>query len=369
MRLRAAAALLLVVLICGGCDRPQEIAEPVPPPVMLAPVELRDVVERIEATGELLATAEAGVAAQVSGQITSIDFDEGAAVEKAQVVLEIDPERRQLEYEDQRARVAEARARLTETEREGRRVASLHARGAVSQSQVDGADTAFETARSRLAAAEARLGLNRRALADSSVKAPFAGVIARRYVSSGEFVSTGQQLFDLVALEDIEVEFHLAEVDSSRVVIGAPVSVRVAPFPDRVFKARVTVISPTIDPRTRTLRVKGVLENRDGQLRPGLFARVDLGVARRTGVVMIPEEAVLQRSDGAVVFRMRDQREVERVRVVTGVYREGLVEVARGLASDDVIVVRGQTELVDGAVVQVRSIDGETVHPVAQGDR
>jgi membrane fusion protein (multidrug efflux system) len=161
------------------------------------------------------------------------------------------------------------------------------------------------------------------------------------------------------------VEFHLSEVDSGRVRIGAPISIRVAPFPDRLFKARVTVISPTIDSRTRTLRVKGVLENRDGELRPGLFARVDLGVTRRSGVVMIPEEAVLQRSDGAVVFRMRGDNRVERVLVATGVYRDGWVEVTRGLASDDVIVVRGQMELLDGSAVRVRSIDGEEIHSVA----
>jgi membrane fusion protein (multidrug efflux system) len=368
MRLRDGVAVMLALLVLGGCDREREIVEPAPPPVMIAPVELREVVERIEATGQLLAAAEASVAAQVSGQITRVDFDEGAAVEKGHVILEIDPEQRQLEYQDQHARVAEARAQLAEAERERGRVASLHARSAVSQSHVDEADTALEMARSRLEAADARLGLSRRALSDSSVKAPFAGIIARRYVSRGEFVRTGQQLFDLVALEDIEVEFHLAEVDSSRVAIGAPVSVRVAPFPDRVFKARVSVISPTIDSRTRTLRVKGVLENRDGQLRPGLFARVDLGVARRSGVVMVPEEAVLQRADGSVIFRMRDQREVERVRVTTGVYRDGLVEVARGLVAGDVIVVRGQTELVDGAVVRVRSVDGEAIRSVATSD-
>ena len=90
----------------------------------------------------------------------------------------------------------------------------------------------------------------------------------------------------------------MAEVDSSRVQPGQTVDVRVAPFPDEVFQATVTLVSPTIDPATRTLRVKATLANAEGRLRPGLFARADLGVSTRDDVLMIPEEAVLQRADG-----------------------------------------------------------------------
>ena len=133
---------------------------------------------------------------------------------------------------------------------------------------------------------------------------------------------------------------------------------RVAPFPDEIFDASVTVISPTIDPVTRTLRVKAELPNPDGRLRPGLFARADLGVAERANVPMIPEDAVLQRSDGTVVFRLLDDDRVERVRIRTGVYRDGLVEVTEGLSPGDRVVVRGQTALIDGSIVSVRRRDG-----------
>jgi membrane fusion protein (multidrug efflux system) len=204
----------------------------------------------------------------------------------------------------------------------------------------------------------AQLGMAERALRDSNVTAPFAGLVARRYVSEGEFVQPGQKLFELVALDPIEVEFHLTERDSSRVADGAPVAVRVAPFPDEVFQARVSLVSPTIDPATRTLRVKAVLPNPDGRLRPGLFARADLGIAVREGIAMIPEEAVLQRADGPVAFRLAEGGRVERRVLELGAIHEGRIEVAKGLAVGDRVVVRGQSELVDGGAVSVRDPAG-----------
>ena len=117
------------------------------------------------------------------------------------------------------------------------------------------------------------------------------------------------------------------------------------------------MISPKIDPRTRTLRVKGVIDNSDGRLRPGLFARADLGVNPRMGVLLIPQEAILQRSDGSVVFRVAGDSAERRV-IETGTWVEGMVEVTSGLEPDDTVVVRGHTALIDGSRVSVRNYDG-----------
>ncbi|NNL65534.1 MAG: efflux RND transporter periplasmic adaptor subunit, partial [Myxococcales bacterium] len=200
-----------------------------------------------------------------------------------------------------------------------------------------------------------------------SVQAPFAGLVARRHVSAGEFVAPGQALFDVVALDPVEVEFHLAEVDSARVHVGDAVEVRVAPYPDEVFAARVTVIAPTIDPRTRTLRVKAELANPDGRLRPGLFARADLGVATRKGVPMVPQQAVLQRADGAVVFVVDAEQVARRMNVQTGVHRDRQVEIRSGLEPGMRVVVRGHAELIDGSPVSVRQEDGAVAATGAVG--
>jgi membrane fusion protein (multidrug efflux system) len=347
----------LAALTLAGCGSKEEAATVAAPPVMVAPAEAMRIEDRIEATGELRAQNAAAVAAQVGGQVTKLVRDEGVAVAADETVIEIDPELRSLERDNARAMAAQADAQASEAARDLDRMEKLHAQGVAADAKLDQIRTALRTARSARDAAQAQLGMAERAMRDASVKAPFAGLVARRYVSQGEFVQPGQKLFELVALDPIEVEFHLPERDSSRVTQGASVGVRVSPFPDEVFHATVTVISPTIDPQTRTLRVKALLPNPDGRLRPGLFARTDLGIAVRENVPMIPQEAVLQRADGAIAFCLEGARAQRRV-LKLGVFHDGRVEVVEGIAPGDLVVVRGQEQLVDGSPVSVRNAQG-----------
>lgn len=358
---------LLLAAACAmlACEGEPSVEITPERPVLVTAVEVVDLEERIEATGELLAKYHADVAAQVPGEITEILADEGDAVAEDQVVVEIDPERRHLELDRAKARVGEAQAAVAEQRREMKRVEALAERHVASQTKLDQAGTALQAARSRLRAAEAELGVSERALRDASVRARFAGVIAKRHVSRGEFVRAGQSLFELVSLDPIEVEFHLPEADSSRVRENIPIEVTVTPYPGEVFDATVTVVSPTIDARTRTLRVKALLQNPEGRLRPGLFARANLGIARREGVIMVPEEAVLQRADGSIVFRIVDGNRVERRRVETGVTRDGRMEVRAGLEASDRVVSRGHADLIDGAVVVSRNADGSLARAAA----
>jgi membrane fusion protein (multidrug efflux system) len=362
MRRGPGAALLLAALLIAGCG-PGDADAPasVPIPVTVTSVASVDVEDRIEATGQLLAVEQAEIAAEVGGRITEIVVGEGRPVEADVAVLTIDPERRTLEVDRARARADEARAALREQERERARVKELRDRKVASQTQLDQAETALALARARLLAAEADLGVAERALRDATVRAPFAGLIAERFVSRGEYVTPGQKLFDLVSLDPIDVEFRLTEVESSRAALGQTVAVRVAPFPDEVFEGRVTVVSPIIDEKSRTLRVKARIGNADRRLRPGLFARIDLGVAKRSGVAMIPEEAVLQRADGPVVFRLAADDRAERVVIETGAHHDHRVEVTRGLRPGDVIVTRGQFRLTDGQRVALRTAAGDVV--------
>jgi membrane fusion protein (multidrug efflux system) len=168
-----------------------------------------------------------------------------------------------------------------------------------------------------------------------------------------------------VTLDPIDAEFRLPEADASRVALGQEVAVRVAPWPDEVFPAVVRFVAPRVDASTHTLLVRAALDNADRRLRPGLFTAVDLGVASRKAVAMIPEEAVLQRADGEVAFRVGADLRVERLLIQTGEHRDGLVEVTEGLATGDRIVVRGHYALTSGVKVQPRTLDGQPATDLA----
>lgn len=340
------------VAACGG--EGDTVAAPEGELVAAEPVRALDFTERITATGELRATNHADIAAEVDGRVTELLIDEGAAVEAGAALLELDPARRKLDVAAARARVAEARANEVNQRRDVERLRELRRNDIASTSAMDRAETLLRLAESRLAASQAELGVAERALSESTVRAPFSGMLVMRKVSLGEYVQVGTPLVELVALDPIEVVFNVAEVDSARVSNGQSVSVELAPFPDEVFTATVDVVSPTIDPATRTLRVKARLPNPDGRLRPGLFARTDLGVAERRGVAVVPDQAVLQRTDGSVVFVVSpDDMRAQRRRIEVGGFREGRIEVASGVAPGELVVVRGQSGLVDGQLVRL----------------
>lgn len=350
--------VLAVAVAALACSEAPEAPVSFARPVVVQRVEVVTLEERIEATGELGAKEEATIASEVPGRITALEVDEGDQVEEGSLLLLIDPQKRELELADARARQTEARVSIEEKQRELARIQQLYDRDIASSQALDRAKTALSLARSRGQAAAAKVGVAARAVEDSQVRAPFSGWLASREVSRGEYVKVGQALFDLVALDPIEVEFSLAERDSARVVLGQEVTVRVSPYPDEVFMGKVSVISPRIDRRTRTLRVKARIQNADGRLRPGLFARADLGIATREGALIVPHEAVLLRAEGQIVYTVDDDDRVHRVVVETGLHQGGRIEIISGLAAGDQVVIRGHAALSDGMLVSRRNPDG-----------
>jgi len=349
-------ALLLVscAVLLAGCGEEQVAVEELLPAVSVYRVDAVDLDEEIRASGELRARSHTMIAAEVAGRVTELAVDEGGHVDAGAVVLEIDPARRKLDLAAAQARLSQARANLRKERSQTRRIRELRSQNVSSIQQLEEAETALALAESAVRAEEAAVGVATRAVDDSSVSAPFAGVVARRSVEVGEFVQTGDELFELVSLDPLEAIFSLTELDTERVRVGQRVKISVGAFPDRSFQGVVTFVAPTVDPATRTLRIKAEVENADAALRPGLFARVSLGVARRQNVLMVPAEALLQRAGGASVYRVVDGDRVERVRVETGTTYRDMVEVRGEIREGDLIVRRGHGGLADGMVVVVK---------------
>ena len=359
---RAGLALTLgLAAVASGCSEEEVSVEELLPSVavhVLAPIDFD---EEIHASGDLEARFHTKIAAEVDGRVTELAVDEGGTVEAGAIVIEIDPERRQLDLAAAEARLAQAKAKLRKERSQTKRIRELRSQSVSSIQQLEEAETMLASAQSDVSAAEASVGVASRAVADSSVAAPFAGIVARRSVELGEFVQKGTPLYELVALDPMEAIFSLTELDTERVRLGQSISISVGAFPDRTFSGVVSFVSPTIDPATRTLRIKAQVDNAEGLLRPGLFARVSLGVAKREDVLMVPAEALLQRSEGVSVYRVvgedRAEGRVERVSVRTGAEHDSMVEIRGDVRPGDRIVRRARGGLADGMVVVI--VDGQ----------
>lgn len=357
--LSTTVALALTLSLALGCSDDQAVvAEMKLPLVSAMAVTIEDLEDRVTAVGELVAPQHAEISAEVDGRVTELMLVEGQSVAAGDPLLELDPAKRRLELAAARAHVSEGAASVENVRRQVSRQRELQARKISSQSALDDSETALRLAQAKLAAAKADLGVETRALEEATVRAPFDGMVVRRMVSLGEYVQVGRSLVEIVSLNPIEVEFRVAEIDSSFVRLGQEVAVHVAPYPDRSFGAKVTVISPTIDSNTRTLRVKAVVDNAEGLLRPGLFARADLGLSMHEGVAVIPSSAVLQRVDGSVVFVLDGADRAMRRVVQLGSFQEGRVEVTNGLRAGDRVLVRGHADLLDGQQVRLYVPDG-----------
>jgi len=163
--------------LAAGCGRQAASPEVQAPAVATASVVARDLEERIDATGELEAQLHTTLAAEVAGRVTRVVLEEGDAVVAGSTIVEIDPERHALALDEARARTVQAEARLAKERRETDRVRTLYQSRVASQSQLDGAETALALAVADATVARAQLGVARRAVADASVVAPFAGLL------------------------------------------------------------------------------------------------------------------------------------------------------------------------------------------------
>jgi membrane fusion protein (multidrug efflux system) len=353
--IRFTAALGSIFLMTlAGCGEEQDLVVDLLPSVSIFRIEAMTLDEEIRASGDLQARFHTMISAEVAGRVTELSVDEGGAVEASAIVLEIDPERRKLDLAAAEAELAQARANLRKERSQAARIRELRSQSVSSIQQLEEAETALELAQSVVRAEEAAVGVARRAVSDSSVAAPFAGLVARRSVELGEFVQPGTELFELVSLDPLEAIFSLTELDTERVKPGQHVAISVGAFPGRTFDGVVTFVAPTVDPATRTLRIKAEIDNSDALLRPGLFARVSLGVARRENVLMVPAEALLQRAGGASLYRVVEGDRVERVSVRAGMTANDMVEVLGDVHAGDRIVRRGHGGLANGMVVVVR---------------
>ena len=161
---------------------------------------------------------------------------------------------------------------------------------------------ALEAGTAQLASTEARLQLAKAKLAQSTIVAPFTGVVGLRSVGVGDYVSVGKQLITLTNIDPIKVDFRVPEMFLSRLKVGQAIQVRVDAVPDRSFTGQIFAIDPVVDINGRAIRLRAAIPNADLALKPGLFARITITVDQRENAIVIPEMAVVPDGLGKIVY-------------------------------------------------------------------
>lgn len=297
----------------------------------IEPETLRDVATF---SGELAAENSVVLKTETDGVIASIEFEEGQEVTRGAVLFK-------LRSEEQAARLREALAMKALAKEEYDRTQKLASRDATSLAQKDRAAAELEVAR-------ARVDLARVALDRTEIRAPFDGVVGMRLVSPGDRVTDEIPLVRIDAVDRLQVSFAVSEQGVAFANLRVPVEVRVLPYPGESFPGEVFFASPTLDPATRRIVFKAWVPNPDGRLRPGLFANVDVEIARREGALLVPESAVVFDRQGTYVWRVDGDQTAARIPVELGLRKDGRVEVTMGLRPGDTVVTAGTHKVSQG---------------------
>jgi len=397
--LLAAAAIGLAAIGTAACSTQAKgsgdpaATAPEPLAITTAVVESRPLDRFLRVTGSLTADEQAEVSAETAGRVVATPVERGTRVTEGTLLVRISASETSAQLEEAEANAAQiearlglapgapftadavpdvmnAKANLQLAEAEFNRIKSLLDQKVVSQSEYDQRLTQVEAARQQhqaarnaaeqsyrsLQAARARITLAKKSVADTLVRAPFAGVVAERLVSAGDYVSRGTKVATVVRVDPLRVELTIPEQSVSLVTVGQLVRLSVDAYPGKEFTATIRFVSPSLRSDQRALTVEAVTANPDGLLKPGLFATALIKQTISAPGLLVPATAVETVAGTSRVFVVKNGRIEERI-VTLAEKIDSLVELTSGVAAGEVVAADPRGRLVDGREIksEVRS--------------
>jgi RND family efflux transporter MFP subunit len=361
-----------------------------PAAISVASVESRSVDRYLRVTGSLMADEQAEVSAETAGRVVEIPVERGTRVQQGTLLARISATETSAQLQEAEANAAQIESRLGLTpdhpfdaklvpdvmnakaslewaEAEFGRIRSLLDQKVVSQSEFDQRRTQVDAARQQyqvalnsaqqsyrsLDAARARIALARKALADTGVRAPFAGLVAERVVSVGDYVTRGARVATVVRVDPLRLELTVPEQSVSLVKAGLSVKVTVDAYPGEEFDARIRFVSPSLRADQRALTVEAIAPNADGRLKPGMFATARIHQAAGTPALLVPASSIETIAGTSRVYVVKNNRVEERI-VTTGEPIADRIEVTSGVAKGESVATDPKGHLADGQIVAAR---------------
>jgi len=332
--------LALVFLCLTACD--EEPAENVragwggATTIVTAPVELRSMIDDIEALGTARANESIDIQPRIASIVDRVAFEEGQVVQQGDLLIE-------LENNEIVAGLALARASLSESRSIYDRSKALASSQAISASNLDQLLAQVNIDEAQVQAARARLDNTR-------ILAPFAGRVGLRRVSPGSLVDSQDVITTLDDVSRIKLDFSVPETFLTVVKVGMKIQARSIVYPDRVFEGTVTSIDSRLDPVSRAVKIRALIPNDDGGLKPGMFMTVDLQ-RDRGKVLVVPEQSIVPEGTLQFVFVVKEGT-VEKRPVTIGRRIPGFVVIREGLKLGERVITEGTGKVREGSQVE-----------------
>ncbi|MEM9531172.1 MAG: efflux RND transporter periplasmic adaptor subunit [Pseudomonadota bacterium] len=303
--------------------------------VAVATVKVQSFAREVEGLGTARANESVTLFAKLTDTVRRVNFEDGAFVEAGTVLAE-------LTNQEEEALLAEARANLNDANSQLKRIQDLGKRGLAAESEVDQIDAAAK-------AAEARLNTVLARLQDRLIRAPFSGLLGFRQVSPGTLVTPTTPITTLDDISTIKLDFTVAETLLKFLKPGVPIQARSAAWGEQEFVGEISTVASRVDPVTRAVEVRALLDNSPGLLRPGMLMSVSVVTDQREAPA-VALGSVVQLGEQSFVYLVTDGQ-AERREVVLGQRTATSAEVLSGVGPGDAVVVRGVGRLRDGVKV------------------
>lgn len=362
-------------LLMAGCAR-----TPAPPPpatttavTVSYPVE-RGVTDYADFTARTAAVDSVEVRARVWGYLEKVNFKEGSLVKKGDVLFEIDPRTYHAAMEQAQALVVQAEAQLRFKESQFNRHEKLLAKGAIPQEEFEQVRSERDVAAATVGTYKADLRQRQLDLGFTKVLAPISGRVSRMLVTEGNLVQSGQNgggtlLTTLVSVDPIYAYFDVDEQTVLRVrqliregkvrsarEVEWPVSLGLATEKDFPHRGTINFVDNQVNPKTGTLRVRGVFLNSDQMLDPGFFGRVRVPIGPPHDAVLVTDRAIDNDQGQKIVYVVNEKNEVAARPVRTGALHDGLREITDGLKPGERVVVNGLQQVRPGMTAEPKIV-------------
>lgn len=330
-------------LVTAGCKREAARGGAGAPPVyavqaVVAEAKLQPVIETLSLIGSVAANEMVEIKSETDGTVEEVLFAEGQRVKQGDLLIRLDESKLIAALNE-----AEANFKLSETTYE--RNKQLQREKLVSQQEFDQSAAQYQ-------ANKASLELKKRLLRDARIYAPFKGVMSSRQVSPGQVIAKNTTLTWLIDLDPVKVELNVPERFVSQLKVGQKIDLAVAAYPGRTFPGEVFFVAPFVESATRTALVKARLDNPNAELKPGMFASLNLALKLKEDAIVIPESSVIASGDRTIIYVL-DQEDAAQIRPVKlGVRQAGLVEILSGLKPGERVVAEGIQKIRPGAKVK-----------------